>query len=179
MINLNSARAAWAPVVGFEDTHEVSSDGQVRRLACVFVNKRGHRKPSPERMLKPTKKSNGYFHITLQGPSGPATLHVHRMVLEAFVGPCPEGMEALHKNDIQSDNRLENLRWGTHKENCVDRSIHGKCQFVLTHDDAEQIRYCRGRLRQVDVAKIYGVSQSTVSAIQLGKIWYTDRSAAA
>lgn len=175
MINLNSARATWAPVRGFEGTHEISNDGRVRRLACVFVNRRGHKKPSPARMLKPTQKGNGYFHLTLQVNKVQTTLHLHRMVLEAFVGPCPEGMEGLHRNGVKSDNRLDNLRWGTHIENCSDRSRHGKCQFALTYEEALQIRDCRGKMRQVDVAEIYGISQPTVSAIQLGKIWYTDR----
>lgn len=166
----------WAPVYGFEETHEVSTDGQVRRLACTFVNKLGHRKESAARLLKPTLKSNSYYHLTLWVSGEQKTLHLHRIVLEAFIGPCPEGMEGLHKNGVRSDNYLENLRWGTHVENCADRSRHGKSQFVLTYEEALQIRDCRGRLRQADVAEMYGVSQPTISAIQLGKIWYTDRS---
>ena len=45
---------------------------------------------------------------------------VHRMVLEAFVGPCPEGMQCRHLNDVKNDNRLNNLAWGTRKENSAD-----------------------------------------------------------
>jgi DNA-binding transcriptional regulator YiaG len=47
------------------------------------------------------------------------------MVLETFVGPRPAGMECCHANDTQSDNRLSNLRWDTHKENCRDRARNG------------------------------------------------------
>lgn len=178
-MKIHSARQAWAPVLGFEETHKVSSDGQVVRLARVFVDKLGRKKPLPQRLLIPTRKSNGYLHLTLQRDGEQKTLHLHRIVLEAFVGPCPDGMEGLHKNDVKADNRLDNLRWGTHIENCADRSRHGKSQFALTYEEAVQIRYCRGRLTQLQTGELYGVSQTTVSAIQLGKIWYTDRSAAA
>ena len=46
-------------------------------------------------------------------------------VLEAFVGPCPPGLEACHGNDVADDNRLENLRWDTRTENQLDRVRNG------------------------------------------------------
>jgi len=39
---------------------------------------------------------------------------VHSLVLEAFVGPRPEGMDGCHENDVPWDNRLSNLKWDTH-----------------------------------------------------------------
>lgn len=36
---------------------------------------------------------------------------VHFLVLEAFVGPCPEGHEFGRKNTVLSDNQLKNLEW--------------------------------------------------------------------
>ena len=43
---------------------------------------------------------------------------VHRIIYETFVGPIPDGMEIDHINAIRDDNRLENLRLVTHKDNC-------------------------------------------------------------
>lgn len=45
------------------------------------------------------------------------TVYVHRLIYEAFKGPIPEGMEIDHINSIRTDNRPDNLRVVTHKEN--------------------------------------------------------------
>ncbi len=43
---------------------------------------------------------------------------VHRLVCEAFHGPAPEGKNVvIHENENALDNRPENIRWGTQKEN--------------------------------------------------------------
>ena len=54
------------------------------------------------------------------------TKYIHRLVLEAFVGPCPEGMETCHNNGVRTDNRLENLRWDTSSANNDDIVKHGR-----------------------------------------------------
>ncbi len=42
---------------------------------------------------------------------------VHGLVMLAFVGPCPEGLEVLHKNHQPADNKRTNLKYGTRSEN--------------------------------------------------------------
>lgn len=54
-----------------------------------------------------------YRVVTIKGKE----YRVHRLVMEAFHGPCPDGMEVDHKNRIRHDNRLENLTYCTHTEN--------------------------------------------------------------
>lgn len=53
------------------------------------------------------------------------TCSVHRLVAEAFHGPCPVGMECCHLNGIRSDNRPDNLTWATRSENMNDMVNHG------------------------------------------------------
>lgn len=161
----------WRPVVGYEQSHEVSQDGQIRSLGRVLVDSLGRSRTIPGKLIKPTKKTNGYMHITLNAGGRQKTLHVHRVVLEAFVGPCPEGMEALHRNGVQSDNRLANLRWGTHLENCIDRSKHGGSGTVLNYQLAQQIRGMKGQATQVEIARQFGVSQPMVGKILMGRFW--------
>lgn len=51
---------------------------------------------------------------------------VHHLVLEAFVGPKPEGMVTRHLNGDPLDNSLVNLRYGTQAENIRDMIEHGR-----------------------------------------------------
>ena len=109
--------------------------------------------------------------------------HIHRLVLEAFVGPCPQGMECCHFPDRDpSNNRLDNLQWGTPSENWADRFVHGtdfrgekSPSAKLTQEDVRYIRTvyvpgCR-RFGQGALSRKYGVDQSTISLIISGKNW--------
>jgi hypothetical protein len=77
------------------------------------------------RMKTRTVSKYGHQDVQLRRDGAGHHCLVHRLVLEAFVGPCPGGMECAHENGIGSDNRLENLRWATKKDNHADRWRHG------------------------------------------------------
>lgn len=81
------------------------------------------------RLIRKKKNSiqkNGRIGCSLIDKDGrEVRTEVHRIVLEAFVGRCPNGMEACHNNGIPTDNRLENLRWDTHSSNMQDTILHG------------------------------------------------------
>jgi hypothetical protein len=65
---------------------------------------------------------DGYARVNLVRDGRNVSRAVHCIVLEAFVGPCPPGMEACHYPDTtRSNNRRENLRWDTHSENMRDK----------------------------------------------------------
>jgi hypothetical protein len=103
----------WLPVSGFP-AYEVSDLGRVRSVRAG-------------RLLKPARiNSLGHLQVKLYRNGKQHGRLVHRLVLEAFVGPCPPGMEARHvaTNDT-SNNRLTNLAWGTYSENEADKKIHG------------------------------------------------------
>jgi hypothetical protein len=102
----------WKPVVGYSGGYDVSSEGRVRNPA-------GH-------VMSPSRSESGHLRVNLWHGRGYITRHVHRLVLEAFVGQCPAGMEACHNNGIANDNRLINLRWDTLKSNHFDRVRHGR-----------------------------------------------------
>lgn len=109
----------WKFVPGFEGLYEISDQGKVRSL-------RGR-----GRILRPGIASRqGHLQVFLAGrpPGTRRPAYVHRLVLEAFVGPCPEGMQCRHLNGVADDNRLENLRWGTPSEDNYDRIRHGTHQ---------------------------------------------------
>ena len=51
----------------------------------------------------------------------------HRLVYETFVGEIPPGYELDHINTIRNDNRLENLKCVTHKENSNNHLTRKHC----------------------------------------------------
>jgi hypothetical protein len=113
--------------------------------------------------------------------SGKGKSHrICRLVLEAFAGPCPEGMECRHLNGNKCNNSLDNLCWGTPKENQADRIAHGTSnrgernpQAKLTEANVKDIRqhHKGGLYSQKELAQMFNIDPSTVSYIITRKNW--------
>lgn len=159
----------WLPIADVTG-YEVSNFGRVRSLpggkrhVCVL---KLHSIPG-----------TGYLQVqpTVRGRN--KKIYVHRLVLEAFVGPCPEGMECRHLNGNPKDNRLVNLCWGTRKENQADRRLHGTAgtgeqhsQAKLTEMAVREIRCTKGRGSGNALARKFGVAPSVISRIRKGLLW--------
>lgn len=111
--------------------------------------------PLSPRATKPSRKGNlPYLMVALYNENGRKDVAVHRLVLETFVGPQPEGQEARHKNGNPLDNRLVNLAWGTKEENSKDKIKHrpncGRCgkklsgrNLMMVSNGKRQVRSCR------------------------------------
>jgi hypothetical protein len=130
----------WRAVVGFEGAYEVSDRGNVRSLDRMIANPYPGRQTryriSKGRTLKPgIAKGGGYPYVNLTDPKSGRrkSYHVHRIVLWTFVGPMPTGMVTRHINGIPADNRLENLAYGTPKENAADMIEHGTSRRFQTN----------------------------------------------
>jgi len=93
--------------------------------------------------------------------------------MKTFIGEPPEEMEVLHKNGNPADNRLENLRYGTRTENILDVYKQGKTWRKLSVDDVQAIRFglCCG-IKGVELARMFDVSPSVISAIRKGRIFW-------
>ena len=116
---------SWLPVVGHETTYEVSDAGRVRSLPRIVVGRDGKRYPVGGVVRKPAFTSDGYALVTLDGYGKRKTYRAHTLVLSAFVGPRPAGLECRHRNGDPADNRLENIEWATRSVNMLDRVRHG------------------------------------------------------
>jgi hypothetical protein len=167
----------WLPVKGFEGLYEVSDAGRVRRL--VFINGNVRKPYLTPRILKTTKWSTGYLVVDLCKDNAVSHHAVHRLVLTAFAGPCPEGMVAAHGNGKRDDPRLANLRWATWCENETDKRRHGTDSRGHRNPAARlteaQVRDIRRRRslgeRPVDLAREHGVSKTTIGDICSRRIW--------
>lgn len=114
----------WLPVVGYVGWYEVSDHGNVRSLPRLIEGAWGPQRLSG-RAMKPTRgNSSGHLRVALSRNGITEHVWVHRLVLGAFVGPCPAGMETCHANGIPFDNRLANLRWDSRSANSKDSVRH-------------------------------------------------------
>ena len=117
----------WRPVDGYGYKYEVSNQGRVRSVAREVRRPNRGTYRVAERILKPRRAHHGHQYVTLFGDTKKDRRHfgVHRLVLAAFVGPCPEGMEACHNDGDPSNNQVSNLRWDTRSANMLDKVRHG------------------------------------------------------
>jgi hypothetical protein len=117
--------------------------------------------------------NNGYLIVVLSVDGNRKTRNIHRLVLETFVGPCPDGCEVAHGNGVKSNNCLSNLRWATRLENANDRHVHGtvligtkhpRCKLTEDGVRSARKRFANGE-SQASIARELGVSQSSISLI--------------
>jgi hypothetical protein len=166
----------WLPVPGYEGFYEVSDRGRIKSLARVVRRKNGVTLSIPERILKPVAFRTGHLLVSLARDGEYKQRPVHRLVLQAFVGPCPDGLEACHGDGDPANNRLKNLRWDTRASNIADRLDHGAHQLgernpqaKLTEADVLAIRADPRPQRKI--AADYGVNRTVVSRIKGRKRW--------
>ena len=109
----------WKPIKGYEDLYEVSNLGNVKSVSRIVKGiKYGkyYEFTIKERILKPNIDNKGYYRVKLYKDGISETKKVHRIVAESFFGDI-YNKEIDHINTIKSDNRVENLRIVTSKEN--------------------------------------------------------------
>lgn len=112
---LDLENEVWKAIEGFDD-YLISSMGRVKSL-----------KYNKERILKGLKDTDGYLQVYLYSANKPRMRKVHRLVATAFLENPLNLPQVNHKNEIPSDNRLENLEW------C-------DCKYNLTYNDGAKKR---------------------------------------
>ena len=128
--------------------------------------------------IRATYLENGYptLHLRPLGGSKKHRRAVHRLVLEAFSGPRPKGMECRHLNGIRHDNRLCNIVWGTHDENTEDNHRNRAYRYgqmapksKLNPEQVKEIFFATGSHRSL--GRKYGVSGCAIRRIKIGRNW--------
>lgn len=131
----------------------------------------------PRTLLKPSRRVQGRYQIVTIRQKG---YYVHRLVAEAF-HENPEGKsDVAHTDNNGLNNSADNLRWATVRENMADKYRHGTdtrgskhCCAKLTQEQVEYIRSMKGAYWgvQMDLARQFGVTDSTINTIMHGKHW--------
>lgn len=163
------ATIEYRPIAGFP-LYRVGSDGSVwSRHSGGWVK------------LRQSEIGGGYKAVTLCCDGSQFSKRVHRLVCEAFHGPCPEGMEVRHfPENNPSNNAASNLRWGTRKENHADKKIHGTHlegekhgMAIISQSDVVLMRseYEKGLSTIAEIATRFGVSESQCARVVHGESW--------
>lgn len=162
----------WKPINGFDGRYEVSSLGRVRSTAYPDTLGRVVR----GKVLRNAQRLGGYFRVELQRDGLTLRRTIHLLVLQAFIGPPPEGMEGCHNDGNTSNNRLDNLRWDTHSANNLDKIQHGTIargerngRAKLTTAQIDEIR--TSPEGPIMLARRLGVNRSVIHKIRRGEIW--------
>ena len=156
-------------VIGFEQFYVVTNKGEI--WSCHS---------GKWKRLKHSYHKFGYPRVNLAKDGEVFRFSIHKIVLEAFIGLCPKGMQCRHLDGDPTNNNLDNLKWGTCAEDYQDRIKHG------THNKGE--RHGRTRLLDANVIEIrkmydtdgykqkelaikFGVSIDTIRRIVKGITW--------
>ncbi len=161
----------WAP--GFEGLYEVSNIGRVRSVARVTVAGQ----PLRGKLFVLQVCTNGYMAVNFRKDGKSIRCLIHRLVLQAFVGPAPEGMVCCHNNGVRTDNRVENLRWDTIANNHADKRLHGTVTAGIrnpaakvTDEQVEEIIRLRRTGKLLRELKVqFGLSEGHISDLCQGK----------
>lgn len=170
---MNDADVEYKDIPGYPG-YRVGDDGSV-------WSQRRTRRTGEWRQLKPwASKSTGRLIVSLWPERGHRLKkwQVHRIVLLAFVGPCPTGKEVCHEDGDHTDNRLANLRYDTHVANESDKVRHGRKLLGDRHPVAklniEMVRAIRLLLpvhTLIALADRFGVSKKTIWNVKTGRAW--------
>ena len=180
MAKLSRTKGAesWQDIPGFDGWYQVSDEGRVRswRTRANFC-----KRAAVPRVLSGRHNMQGYLEVKLtHAVLGKVRVLVHHLVLATFVAHRPHGMVCDHVNAVRNDNRPENLRWVTTRENVqhanrlgrMDGRPGARSQSPLCLDDVLEIRRRRAAGEKLKpIAEAFGVSLSTVTNIATRKTW--------
>lgn len=183
MSKLNSTNSVqYRPVPGYP-AYRVGDDGSVwnqwKQVGCGTHHGSRRILSGLWKLKKPYLRKNGYLHVFLYNDGTRKGFLVNNLILTCFVGPCLEGYETRHLNNIRNDNRLINLAWGTCQENADDKTKAGRQprgekhgQAKLTNKIVIDVRHRHKHGESVVLLAIeFNVSSSCIRQVITGKSW--------
>ena len=166
----------WKDINGFEGLYQVSSSGDVKRIAYnhkLTVNK----KP---KILKQFFLKGNYATVRLCKDGMLKTYYVHKLVAEAFIESpphcplCKTPFEINHIDTNSKNNHYKNLEYTTHKDNVKKAAIKTQknSSKKLTDKDVIEIkRLVRDKVPYSKIATKFNISRGLVCSIMKQRSW--------
>lgn len=156
----------------------ISDDGRVQGpgRGC----RKGPRSGAPRWLKARALPHSGHLYVNVRDREGGVkSMYVHRLVALAFLGEPRPDQVVRHLNGNPADNRVENLAWGTRRENSADMLRHDTWRnqstspVRLNWGIAREIRdeFAAGGSTRQELADRYGVSYTTVVNLISGRSW--------
>lgn len=169
----------WREALYWEGLYEVSNRGRVRNIQRWVKSKGPGKKFLPVVIRKPQLNRYGYPVVCLNGKPKAVLKSIHRMVVETFIGPIPDGMQVNHKDGDKQNNHLGNLEICTGSQNQLHRHrVLGQNlgeDHPLSKLSEENVRRIRSMIKDgIDdqkIANAHLVSRTTIRNIRIGRIW--------
>ena len=140
--------------------YQASNKGDIKRVANS-----DKRKDKESSILIQTLSDTGYLRIMVGG----SCFRVHRLIASAFHGNKEGHPLVRHLDDVKTNNRPENLKWGTYKENCNDKlkTLH-KLKCIRTGNIFEFYNitdwcFSHGRISPSNIGKVLSGKRSVAS----------------
>ncbi len=171
----SSEHVEYRPIDGFP-AYRVGSDGTIWSALVIGGRRKSGSLSTEWKKLSQKTGSRGRRSVVLFKNEVRKDFLVHKIVLEAFVGKNPPGTECCHNDGNSGNNRLDNLRWGTHLENMEDQRRHGTRAWGQKHpraklNDQQVAEIIGSNSRTKDLSKQFGVTPTQISHIRHRKHW--------
>ena len=163
------------PVYGYEGRYEIDEVGNiwsVRREKQV----NGRTYAWAGKKLSPFIDTNGYKYVNLGNGSTVKKLAIHKLVLLSFIGEPTEKIIACHFDGNKLNNSIENLRWGTVRDNYLDSVRHktnsiGERSGVSKLKEVDVLDILKSTEPSTKLCKKYNVASSTIRAVRIKQNW--------
>lgn len=180
----NIENEIWRDIIGYEGFYMISNKGRVKGLKRK-ISKNGILALHKEKIRKQGMCGSGYWNVSLCRDGIVKNKMVHRLVGIAFI-PNPENKREInHKNNIKTDNDVNNLEWATPRENQLHAITHGKTHCHTTGINNVRAKFTDEKIREFrgfyesnknlisirKMAKIYKVNNMTLHCIIKRKTW--------
>lgn len=163
-------------IPGYEKQYAAQEDGSIVSLARISYQNHY----LPERILRPTTTSRGYYVVTLCKNGLLKYYSLHRLIALTFLGVS--NLEVNHKDGDKLNNAVCNLEYVTRLENhkhaintglakAWKGELNPKAKLDEIKVDSIRTLYGSGKYTQTTLASMFGVDQTSISSIVTKKSW--------